>query len=176
MAVITHFPPKSDFIPGYEELDFLAGPIQGAPDWQADAAAFLSQLHNSSSRGNLHIANPRREYLDEIFNYDGQIGWEKQHLKRASKLGGILFWFAAQDMSLPYEEGRPYAKTTYKEFYRAIGWKDYQSNIAIAFGTEPGYGEHDRYTLSLLKEHHIPVYDDLYVTCDALMKAVEARV
>jgi len=175
MAVITHFPPAPISIPGYEKLSFLAGPIQGAPDWQKEATNILTDLYNEKRYGNFHIANPRREYMDGTFKYKKQVAWEKQGLKRASRNGGLLFWFAAQDVSLPYEEGRPYAKTTYKEFYRAIGWKDYQSDIPIVFGTEPGYGEHDRYTLTCLEEHNIIIHDDLALSCDALLKAIGSR-
>ncbi len=51
-------PPENKLLTG-EQIVFLAGPIQGAPDWQ-------SELGNSllTSDSNIYVASPRRENDD----------------------------------------------------------------------------------------------------------------
>lgn len=72
--------------PMYAELVgpvvFLAGPIQGAPLWQPEAAKLLHELMPE-----LHVANPRRDYIPGEFEYDAQVDWETHHLRRAATAG-----------------------------------------------------------------------------------------
>ncbi len=68
--------------PEYRELRgaliFLIGPIQGAPDWQADAVRIIHRINKS-----IHIASPRRDagsYGRGDFGpdlYAQQVDWEK---------------------------------------------------------------------------------------------------
>jgi hypothetical protein len=127
-----HLPPIDTPIPNESSLVFLAGPIQGSPDWQTPTAEEL--LHHLP---NTHVASPRRiaESHDE-FNYDEQVLWELNHLRRANKLGVVAFWFAAQDFTLPYEKGRSYAKTTRNEVNRAYGWYD-NKPFPLVIGFDP---------------------------------------
>jgi hypothetical protein len=62
---------------------FLAGGISNCPDWQADAAAMLSD------QDDLTVLNPRRAAFTEDTAVE-QIIWEHTHLHRADV---ILFWF-----------------------------------------------------------------------------------
>lgn len=76
---------------------FLAGPIQGAPEWQSQ----LPELEN------VVWLSPRREkYPVENFNYDGQVEWETNTIRSANI---VLFWIPEEDMSIA---GRSYAQTT----------------------------------------------------------------
>ena len=70
-------------------LVFLAGPIQGSPDWQSNAIRFLFALAPE-----IHVANPRRNYFPGEFIFDEQVHWETLHLRRAGSDGVILFWLA----------------------------------------------------------------------------------
>lgn len=94
--------------PTYVELAgpliFLAGPIQGAPNWQSYA---ISQIQLLSS--NVHIANPRRSYATGEFDYAIQVDWESHHLRRASVDGSILFWLSRE---VEHRCDRSYAQTT----------------------------------------------------------------
>ncbi|HEY8886488.1 MAG TPA: nucleoside 2-deoxyribosyltransferase domain-containing protein [Candidatus Microsaccharimonas sp.] len=155
-----HLPPSDNPIPSHSSLVFLAGPIQGSPDWQtATAKKLLDQLPNT------HIASPRRvaESHDE-FKYNEQVLWELNHLRRANKLGVASFWFAARDFSLPYEKGRSYAKTTRNEVNRAYGWYDFQP-FPLVLGFDPDYtptgGEGERHIVAMANELKLPVYDSL---------------
>ena len=83
---------------------FLAGPIQGAPDWQAEAVRLLAGFAPA-----VHVACPRRVYLPGEFDYGGQVDWETHYLRRAALGGAILFWLAREAVHHP---GRAYAQTT----------------------------------------------------------------
>lgn len=114
---------------------FLAGPIQGALDWQAHATEIIQKL---SSKTN--IANPRREYLDGEFVYEKQVDWETHFLNRAAKSGVILFWLAKEHSHNPE---RAYAQTTRFELAE---WKvkHERDGVKLAIGIEPGFSN-ERY-------------------------------
>src|SRR5262245_51764816 len=83
---------------------FLAGPIQGAPDWQAQAVLLFDRLAPG-----LNVANPRRVYLPGSFDYHAQVDWETHHLRLAGADGVILFWLARE---ADHTCDRAYAQTT----------------------------------------------------------------
>ena len=99
---------------------FLAGPIQGAPNWQHSVETlFMNEQQNNK----IVFLSPRRLNYDN-FNYEEQVQWEKKYMGLADV---ILFWIpeASEDI-----KGRSYAQTTRTEFgeYLARGKK-------IIFGT-----------------------------------------
>ena len=76
---------------------FLAGPIQGAPDWQST----IPEIEG------IEFLNPRRSgELGESFVWEEQVEWETKAL-RMSDL--ILFWVPKEIQKI---EGRDYAQTT----------------------------------------------------------------
>ncbi|CAN5379415.1 hypothetical protein BH10PAT3_BH10PAT3_3000 [soil metagenome] len=165
---IEHQPPNGFKLPSHEKLIFLAGPIQGAQDWQAQAIDLLDT--------NFHVANPRHDYGDIVFDEAHkikQVRWEKHQLVRAAQHGGIIFWFAAQDQSLKYEEGRAYAQTTRIEFGRAFGWKDFKPSVNISVGIDPHYeGGNDFYIRDTAAELNIPVRDRLLIVCRDVLRGI----
>jgi hypothetical protein len=95
-------PPKIVAVEG--PLIFLAGPIQGAPDWQATAIGWFE-----AQAQELAVASPRREYSPGEFEYAAQVDWETHYLRQAAQRGVILFWLAREEMSVP---GRCYGQTS----------------------------------------------------------------
>lgn len=93
-----------EFKPVVGRLVFLAGPIQGAEDWQNKAIKLLL-----SGYPLLNIATPRGNYKDLNFDYDLQVDWESYYLKLASTTGGIIFWLAKENI---HYCDRSYAQTT----------------------------------------------------------------
>jgi len=164
-----HFPPHHDEIPKRAPLIFLAGPIQGSPDWQTETA--LELTHHLKDA---HVASPRRITEDKNFDYKEQVRWEKDHLRRARNLGVIMFWFAAQDHALEYEKGRAYSQTTRIEMGKVIGWREF-TQFPIVIGFDPEYtpqgGGSERYMRDDAEENNIPVYDSLDDTIDATMRS-----
>ena len=110
---------------------FLAGPIQGAPDWQSEAANLIHDLDP-----NLIVASPRRDYPEGTFVYEKQVDWETHFLRTAGRSGVIAFWLAAQVEETP---GRSYAQTTRFELAE---WKiqhEYD-DVKLTIGIEEGFG------------------------------------
>lgn len=109
---------------------FLAGPIQGTWNWQKEAIKILQ-----SSKLVFAIASPRKEYLNNTFDYNAQVDWESHYLKKAEKSGVILFWLAKEQEHFPE---RAYAQTSRFELAE---WKvNYQQgNIKLVLGIEEGF-------------------------------------
>lgn len=82
--------PNTETIEG--PIIYLAGPINGAPDWQSDAIGHLCV--NPS----VHIVSPRqaRDASTLLSEEDSkvQIEWEQVYMESAVKDGVVLFWFA----------------------------------------------------------------------------------
>jgi len=87
---------------------FLAGPIQGGPDWQ----------NNMPEIPNVIWLSPRRVSY-ENFNWEEQVDWETRCMKIADV---ILFWIPEKIEDIP---GRDYGMTTRTEIgeYLAMGKK-----------------------------------------------------
>lgn len=147
--------------PAIIEIDkpviFLAGPIQGAPNWQKEAAEIISSLAN-----NLTVASPRREYMDGEFVYEKQVDWETHYLNKAATNGVILFWLANEVENIP---GRSYAQTTRFELGE---WKA-RNQLGLAklvVGIENGF-TNNRYIKRRLMQDcsNVPVCNNLRDTC-----------
>ena len=110
---------------------FLAGPIQGAPNWQPVAAGHIHDLDSS-----ITVASPRKDYQEGTFVYEKQVDWETHFLRKAGKLGVIGFWLATQ---LEESPGRAYAQTTRFELAE---WKMKHEfeGAKITLGIEEGFG------------------------------------
>lgn len=127
------FPPT--IVPVEGPVVFLAGPIQGAPNWQAEATRLLAV-----SAPAVHVACPRRVYLPGEFDYGGQVDWETHYLRRAAECGAILFWLAREAEPHP---GRAYAQTTRFELAE---WKTRheRDGVKLVVGIDDGFTG-DRY-------------------------------
>jgi hypothetical protein len=117
-------------LPVQGPLVFLAGPIQGAPDWQREAIACLHRTNADVS-----IASPRREYLPGQFVFDQQVDWETNYLRRAAEQGVILFWLARE---VEHHCDRAYAQTTRFELAE---WKvrHERDGVNLVVGIDDGF-------------------------------------
>jgi len=142
-------------------LIFLAGPIQGAPDWQAEAISILSQ-----SNAEFSIASPRRLAEKKgnfsVDKYNEQVDWETHHLRLAGKTGVIMFWMAKEAYDVP---GRAYAQTSRFELGE---WKTRHEllKIKLVLGIELGF-TNEKYLRRRLKQdcHDIEIQSTLAETC-----------
>lgn len=98
--------PSREQLPKNKWKVFVAGPIQGAPDWQNT----MPEIEN------VVWLSPRRKSY-ENFDYIEQTSWEHDHLYAADI---VLFWVPPEVEKI---EGRGYAQTTRTEFgeYLALG-------------------------------------------------------
>jgi hypothetical protein len=154
-ALVTIINPVDDRELGAAEpLLFIAGPVQGAPDYQMEFARVVLDR-----RPDFVVATPRvpAELDRQTFNYDNQVDWEERHLWRAAQLGGVAFWFAAQDPALPHRPGRAYAQTTRIEIGKIVGWRRFMPlNLAVGFDADYAGGS-QRYIRRMLHRDSIAV-------------------
>jgi hypothetical protein len=124
-------------------LVFLEGPVQGAPHWQADFAHQLLDVFPD-----IAVASPRAlpQHQRRIINPDThnvalalQNKYEILARRLAFRFGAIALWYAAQDTTIPYKEGRVYAKTSEKEDSEVWGWMVAHPDYPFVVGYEPGF-------------------------------------
>jgi hypothetical protein len=158
-------PPEIVSIDG--PLVFLAGPIQGAPDWQAVAIDWM-QAHAAE----LAVASPRREYPPGDFDYPAQVDWETHYLRRAAECGAILFWLAREKVNIP---GRCYAQTSRFELAE---WKlrHERDGVRVVVGIEPGFSG-ERYIRHRFGQDcpAVPLVTSLEEACRAAVELARAE-
>jgi hypothetical protein len=152
--------------PHYRDLSgplvFLAGPIQGAPNWQTDAAALLLPR--------VHVANPKQPDMGQADfgpeRYRQQVEWEHHHLEKAGRQGVILFWLAKE---IEHRCDRAYAQTTRFELGEAVTLHRWQG-IKVVVGLEAGFSNarYLRQTIAT-KAPGIPLGSTLPETCAAAL-------
>ncbi len=120
---------------------FLAGAITGAPDWQSEVVAKLS------NEIGLTLLNPRRKHfpIEDPKAAEAQIKWEFEHLRKAD---AILFWF-------PKEALAPIA------LFELGVWL--MSGKPLFIGVEPGYvrGLDVHVQVRLAKAGRLKVFESL---------------
>ncbi len=165
---MIHVPPKYKDIEG--PLIFLAGPIQGAPDWQSEAIAHFKEIDPK-----LHIASPRRprlgdpgEFTDNLYNE--QVDWEHHHLATAVSYGVVMFWLAAEVERHP---GRAYAQTTRFELGEAVAL-NYLKGAPLVVGIEEGFSGARYIRRTLAAKTKVKPIINLRDTCEAA--AVQAQL
>jgi hypothetical protein len=150
-----------------EKVIFLAGPIQGAPDWQTQAIEIIHTLDSG-----IVVASPRKEYEEGTFVYERQVDWETHYLETAARLGAIAFWLAEQVNDTP---GRAYAQTSRFELGE---WKTRhaQGGINLVVGIEVGFGNakyiHRRFSQDC---PYVPILDSLENTMAEAVKLVQKK-
>ena len=118
-----------DFKEIHNQLVFLAGPIQGAPDWQSKAQEIINGINPE-----ITIASPKRPFNKDV-QYNEQVDWETYHLRRAGGNGVIIFWLAKEETHVCE---RAYAQTTRGELFE---WKvkHERDGAKIVIGIEEGF-------------------------------------
>jgi hypothetical protein len=159
-------PPKIVAVEG--PLVFLAGPIQGAPDWQAEAIRWFQ-----AEAPDLTMASPRRECSPGEFDYAAQVDWETHHLRRAAERGVILFWLACEAVSV---HGRSYAQTSRFELAE---WKvrHERDGVRLVVGLEDGFSG-ARYIRHRFGRDcpAVPLVPSLEQACRAAAKLIRAEL
>jgi len=155
-------PPEITDVNG--KIVFLAGPIHSARNWQNDAIKLIHD-HDSS----IIIANPRRGYFIERFDFSKQADWEMHYQNKAAKNGTILFWLAKEET---HKCDRPYAQNTrfvLGEWMVRHLWQ----NVNIVVGIEDGFsGSRFLYQTINQKCNKINIKNTLEGLCKELFKTL----
>ena len=133
---------------GDEIKIFLAGPIQGAPDWQ----------HSIPKIPGVRWISPRRDNYDN-FDYDEQTSWETIGLRISD---AVLFWIPAPKENI---EGRGYGQTTRIEFGESLA-----RGKKIFIGIYPEYNGR-KYFQNKLQEYSGP---ELHESLEEVIEEIKA--
>ncbi|MDF3130116.1 nucleoside 2-deoxyribosyltransferase domain-containing protein [Kiritimatiellaeota bacterium B1221] len=143
---------------------FLAGPIQGAPDWHTEAIDWF-QKHAAD----LTIATPKRIHFDQKVSYEEQVDWETRYLNQAALTGVVLFWLAREQN---HSCERPFAQTTRFELGE---WKakHEQTGCSMVLGIDEGFSNtryfHRRFGQDCPK---VPICQTLEETCAKALELI----
>jgi len=169
-------------IPDDIPLVFLEGPVQGAPDWQTP---FARRLLEASP--DIAVAIPRalpgheknlqsKDPLVKESALDRQIAYELLARRRAFQFGSVTLWYAAQDPSIPYPEGRVYGKTSEKEDSEVWGLMVAHPDHPFVVGYEPGFRGRPKNDKDYGNRNHslieIPEHDSLDDVFNATIDAI----
>jgi calcineurin-like phosphoesterase family protein len=142
MELITPISPERDYAD--KKIVFLAGPIKGAPDWQAQAIKDLADL-------DVYVANPRRENVIN-FNLDLQVNWESRFLAAADV---IMFWIPPKETDV---SGRDYAQTSRFELAEWMAKTHYNhTRKQVVVGIDDAFFGKS-YIVKRLQAENVPVY------------------
>lgn len=134
---------------------FCAGPIQGAPDWQAEMPNWP----------NVTFINPRRKEICDNFDWNEQVAWETTGLRLSDF---ILFWIPAE---ITHLEDRDYAQTTKIELIENLVRR---KNIVL--GIDPKV--HTRHYLTYKYQQYTGgqlVFDNLSDCLSELKKRIDTK-
>lgn len=159
------FPPNYPDLAKETPVIFLAGPIQGAPDWHKEAIAYLQK-----QAPDVVVASPKKAYLDGSFVYEEQVDWESHFLNRAASNGCVLFWLAKEETHFP---ARAYAQTSRFELGEWAS-KQKQLNSNLVVGIEEGFSG-TRYIRRRLGQQNPAVLlaNSLKETCNNALKLIK---
>lgn len=149
---------------------FLAGPIQGAIDWQSTAIDLLVK-----EAASVVICSPRnqdeRKGTFSTDAYNKQVDWEHHYLKKAFHTGAVMFWLAKEHK---HDCSRAYAQTSRFELGWMFGLAQQLGTVSpIVVGIEAGFSN-ERYLRRTLRG--IQVHGTLENTCRAAIKYVESTM
>jgi len=154
---------------------FLAGPIQGAPEWQEEYIKLLQKEYTDKKLSkNIIIANPKRlEVKNKNFSYDEQVNWESFYLDKASKQGIITFWLAKEKEKV---KGRSYAQTSRFEMGEWFGKGQNIDNFEILIGYQEGFEGIKYITKKFKDQYKIDLIDDKDKFLKELIKKINKKL
>ena len=148
---------------------FLAGPIQGAPEWHDKA---ITWIRSRPDLTHVTIATPRSVGDHPRPSFEQQVDWESRWLNRAAHFGVVMFWLAKESVRHP---DRAYAQTSRWELSE---WKERLSGPKdpLVVGVEEGFygARYMKYRLSQ-SHQHMAVYPSLVYTLAATARYITSR-
>lgn len=151
------YPPEITDVSG--KIIFLAGPIQGAPEWHLEAIKILNEIIKSP----ITIACPKRQNDSWVYDFNRQVDWESAFLEKSSRTGVILFWLAKEHK---HQCDRAYAQTTRFELAEWLKEAYISANCQVTVGIEDGFPG-ARYIRRRVATHYpkVIVHNTLKATC-----------
>jgi len=161
-------------------LLFLAGPIRGGGDWQADMAEVIMKQEPSSlitcpSRwGKEHrLASYFYKPFSQAFNR--QLVWERHYLEQAGLEpdvhGCVIFWLGLESSENPHPGPAPYAMDTRREIGKFTAYAEMR-DTRLVVGGDPSFHGLDviLYELSEAIEKPFPFYETMGEVAENALK------
>ena len=158
-------------------LFFLAGPIRGGGDWQAEMAKIiLNKIPNANitcpSRWNAD--HPLAQYFYKPFTQanNRQLVWERHYLKQAgleqNVPGCIIFWLGLESKTNPHPGPDPYAMDTRREIGKFTAFAEMMNVRMVLGGDRAFYGlDVILFELSEAYKKPFPFYETMEQAVDA---------
>ena len=153
---------------------FLAGPIQGAQEWQEEIISKIEkEFKDKHFTCNIIISSPRRLEKPKNFIYEEQVEWETYYLNR-SYMGGItVFWLPTQDNEQQYDnKSRSYAQTSRFElgewFGRGLG--------DFVIGVQSGFHGEKYITYKFKKDYEYDVETNINNVVKSIIKKINELI
>ena len=145
---------------------FLAGPIQGAPDWQGDAIAELSKNQSIDIISPRAARDERVEMTDE--EIVSQAKWQATYIQKTITDGVFLCFFPKA-----IEENAQYAQESLLLLGTIIAKVQTQS---VFVGIEEGFANRHA-IVSLLMSHYpsLVIYTTLQSLCDGVLRYIRTQ-
>lgn len=137
---------------------FLAGPIQGAPDWR-------KEVLDLDWPKEVMFLDPAQKGLND-FNHAEQVDWETDYLNMSD---AILFWIPEEAEKI---EGRDYAQTTRAELGEWLA-KSAQCGKKLIIGINPTFPGRQYFVERATRDYNI---QEVYDNFESLMSAVRVEL
>lgn len=167
--------------PSYGPLFFLAGPVRGGGDWQAQCCDELLSIVP-----HFYVAIPcrypdnhplMRSRVSVTENQFGrQLPWEQHYIDiaaaHATIRGCIIFWLALESETNPHPGPEPYAMDTRRELGTCIGRLMHEPSLRVVIGAEDGFLGLDQIqrSFSFVTKTDFPIYGTLEETVHAAIR------
>jgi hypothetical protein len=160
-------------------LFFLAGPILGGDDWQAEMCRQLDMWCTDCI-----IVDPTRRTPDDRLTayamkgennvFPHQTAWERYYLRlaaRNAKRGCLIFWLPCESKTELRTDGKPYAGDTRGEVGEWRGQMMYNPEIRLIMGAEPDFPG-----LEQIRRNQIAAIDPDFTIYDSMQAAAQEAV
>lgn len=176
-------------------LFFLAGPIRGGGDWQADMAeCILEPMPNAEiacpSRWNAEHRLAKHFYQPFSAAQNRQLVWERHYLKQAALepevIGCVIFWLGLESDKNSHPGPEPYAMDTRREIGKFTAYLEIMRDfpeLADRLGVRVVIGGHpDFYGLNVIMDEfqnamgrNMPFFTDMESLVFAARLTAEAH-
>ena len=160
-----------------QPIFFLAGPVRGGGDWQADMAL---QMLGRNPATNIAIpcrwnANHRLAHLFVTpFTRDAphrQLHWERHYMEHVALSVGaccLVFWLGLESATSPHPGPEPYAMDTRREIGKWTAWLKFQG-AKLVVGADPSF-----YGLSVIQDELNDAYGKPFHIYQSMEEVVTA--
>jgi len=134
---------------GKGKVFFLAGPVLGGGDWQAEAVQILNAGGYLKPRDTVAIPYFDRKgrsfplyeankWVGQAGHFGNQLDWERHYIQESGNKGCLIFWLPEESTEDP-RPGGGYAQDTRGELARFSVWRGVSPEFRVVVGAQKGF-------------------------------------